>query len=110
MTVGETIRAEQFNAHGKVMRQVEISVLMPSTGKSAVLSVTPIGGGRMVQYDIAMADWVKLCAVIPVRRTLTRRERRCVCGYPARDLQDLDEHILGMASGGSEEGSHREAR
>lgn len=39
-----------------------------------------------------------------------RIPKKCVCGYPADNENDLDEHIAAMARAGSSEAEHQESR
>lgn len=65
MTMSVKITADQFDAHGRVTRQVEIHVNIPSDGQAVAMHVQNLPRGRMVSYSIPRAEWDKMCAVVP---------------------------------------------
>ena len=50
-----------------------------------------------------------LAEIVPARQVEKSRPVRCVCGYQATDIDDLDEHILALVHA-SLPGEHNEAR
>lgn len=71
--MGETVNATQFDSHGRLVRQVEIYISIPSDGGTVHLAVQNLPQGRTANYSMRREAWEKLCAVQPHKAHTARQ-------------------------------------